>query len=484
MSFLTPAYFLFFPTTVLGYFILPHRGRSLWLLLASWFFALCAGPECLAFLLAATALAYFGGRWLEGRTGRGRKAVLVLLLLLAFGALFLLKYLGFALDTASRALALLGLRLEGPALTLLLPAGISFFLFAAAGYLIDVYRGQKPAEQNFVHFALFLAFFPALLSGPIARAGGLIPQFKEKHPFDYDRLRAGLLRFLWGAFKKLVLADRLAILVNTVFAAPQTFGALNLVAAAAAFSIQIYCDFSAYSDMALGCADAMGFRLMENFRAPYFSRSIAGFWRCWHISLSTWFRDYLYIPLGGSHRGNVRKYLNVLVVFAVSGLWHGAALSFLVWGLLNGLYQVAGGLTAPARAKVRYALGMKDDKIVTALWQMAVTFVLATVAWVFFKAGSLSAALAFFRGILAPAALLTPIGLMGLGWKELLVAALAFLALVAVDALSPRKGLWTQLVKGPRAVRWAAALALLLAVLLLGTYGAGYDPQAFIYFKF
>ena len=480
MSFLSPAYFFFFPITVLGYFLLPQRGRCLWLLLASWVFCLCAGPEALAFLLGAILVTYLGGRWLEG--GR-KKAALAALLGLLFGVLFLFKYLAFALDALSRLLAVAGLSFQGPALDLLLPAGISFYLFQAAGYLIDVYRGDRTAERSFVRYALFLSFFPHLLSGPIARAGGLLPQLREKHAFDYDRFRTGLLRFAWGAFLKLVLADRLAILVNTVFAAPQDFGALNLAAAAGAFSVQIYCDFSAYSHMALGAAESMGFRLMENFRTPYFSRSIAEFWRRWHISLSSWFRDYLYIPLGGGRKGTARKYLNVLIVFAVSGLWHGAAASFVVWGLLNGLYQVVGGLTAGARARVRRACRLEEDSPVTALWQMLVTFFLATVAWVFFKAGSVSAALAVFRGIVAPTALFTPVGLMGLGWKELLTALTAFLLLLGVDLCAHRQ-LRARLVAGPRAVRWALVLGLLMAIFIFGTYGTGYDPQAFIYFKF
>ena len=361
MSFLSPGYLLFFPATVLLYFLLPRPCKNLWLLAASWFFYLCAGPDCFAFLLCATLVTYTGARLLERRDGASRKALLTLLLTLLFGTLFLFKYLDFAFSLAERVLDAAGLSFSSPALDLILPAGISFYLFMAAGYLIDVYRGDRAAEHSFLLCALFLSFFPHVISGPIARAGGLIPQFREVHRFDYDKFRAGLLRFLWGAFKKLCIADRLAVLVNAVFAAPGDFGWLQVIAAACAFSVQIYCDFSAYSDMALGSAEAMGFHLMENFRTPYFSRSIAEFWRRWHISLSAWFRDYLYIPLGGSRRGRIRKYLNILLVFAVSGLWHGAALTFVVWGLLNGIYQVAGGLTARLRARCRQSLRMRED---------------------------------------------------------------------------------------------------------------------------
>ena len=340
MSFLSPGFFLFFPLVALVWFLLPAPGRRPWLLLASWWFLLCAGPEHLAFLLAATVLTYAGARLLDRAQGGRRKAALVLLLLLLFGTLFLFKYLAFSLSLLERLLQAAGLAFTSPALELLLPAGLSFYLFMAAGYLIDVYRRDRPAEGSFLDLALFLSFFPYLLSGPIGRAGGLLPQFRRPAPFSWDGLRQGALRFLWGAFKKLVIADRLGILVSTVYAAPDSFGRLQVMAAALAFSIQIYCDFSAYSDMALGCAQAMGFHLMENFRTPYFARSIGEFWRRWHISLSSWFRDYLYIPLGGSYCSKLRTNFNKFVVFLTTGLWHGANWTFVLWGLWHGLFSI------------------------------------------------------------------------------------------------------------------------------------------------
>ena len=349
---------------------------------------------------------------------------------------------------------------------------------------MDVYRGRLPAERSFVKCALFLSFFPYLLSGPIGRAEQLLPQFNETHRFRYDDLREGLLRFLWGAFQKLVLADRLAAVVDTVFAAPDQFGAVQVIAAACAFSIQIYCDFSAYSDMALGSAKAMGFTLMENFRTPYFSRSIAEFWRRWHISLSTWFRDYLYIPLGGNRKGRARKYLNLLAVFAVSGLWHGAAVSFLVWGLLNGIYQVVGGLTAPARTRVRAVLHLGEDSKITALWQMFCVFVLATLAWVFFKAGSVSAALAVLRGMVTGPLWVPPLSGMGMDRWEFLAAGAGFLLLFAVDAARQKTDVARRVLEAPRWVRWCVYLGLLVIVVVFGSYGSGYDAQSFIYGQF
>lgn len=482
MSFLSLSYFLFFPAAAAGYFLAPKRGKNVWLLACSWFFYLCAGAEYFAFLLATVLVSYFGAKALE----TARKGWLLgLLLALFIAALGVFKYLGFVVTTVKQTLALVGLDWSVAVPKLLLPAGISFYFFAAMGYLIDVYRGKLPAEGSFVKCALFLSFFPALLSGPIGRAGELLPQFDRLHKFNYVNFREGFARFLWGAFKKLVIADKLAVVVNTVFAAPGSFGAVQVILAACAFSIQIYCDFSAYTDMALASARVMGFTLAENFRTPYFAKSIAEFWRRWHISLSTWFRDYLYIPLGGSRRGRVRTYCNILIVFAVSGLWHGAAMSFLVWGLLNGLYQVAGALTKPARAKARRVLRFGEDTKLSALWQMGWVFVLSTVAWVFFQAGSVSGALAVLSNMVKP--VLWDVGglaAMGMGRKEFLVAGLGCLALLGVDLWSVREAPEKRLAAAPRGIRWGVYLALLIVIVVFGSYGTGYNAQSFVYFQF
>jgi len=482
LSFLSPSYFLFFPVAALGYFALPPKARNGWLLAASCFFYLCAGPEYFPFLLGTVVVTYFAALSLEKDRCKG---LLIGCLCLFIGALGIFKYLRFGADTLSRLLALAGLDWSPAVPELLLPAGISFYLFAAMGYLIDVYRGKVTAERNFFKCALFLSFFPALLSGPIGRAERLLPQFYSLHKFNYGNLREGFFRFLWGAFKKLVLADRLAVVVDTVFAAPQNYGAVQVILAACAFSVQIYCDFSAYSDMAVGSARVMGFELIENFRTPYFSRSIAEFWRRWHISLSTWFRDYLYIPLGGSRRGTGRKYLNVLIVFAVSGLWHGAALSFIVWGALNGLYQVVGGVTAPLRAKARSVLPLGEDSKLLALWQMGWVFLLSTVAWVFFEAGSVSGALAVLGNMVKP--VLWDVGglaAMGMDLKEWCAAGAGVLVLLAVDIWSTKEDPAQRVAGSPRWVRWGVYLALLLSAVVFGSYGTGYDAQSFIYGQF
>lgn len=483
MTFLSPQFLGFFPVTALVYFLLPRRAKNPWLLLASWFFYLCAKPVYLAFLLFAIVSTYLSGRLLGRARGGGRKGLLAACLALNIGLLFVFKYLNFTLALAGRGLGLLGFDFSAPVLDLLLPVGISFYLFQAMGYVVDVYRGRIEAQRDFLLYALFVSFFPQLLSGPIGRAEELLPQFREAHSFDYDRLRAGLFRFLWGAFKKMVLADRLAALVNTVFSAPQDFGALQVIGAAAAFSFQIYCDFSAYSDMALGVAGVMGFRLRENFRTPYFSRSIAEFWRRWHMSLSLWFRDYLYFPLGGSRRGRAKTYRNLLIVFLISGLWHGAALNFVIWGLLNGFYQVFGALTKPFRDKVRRKLGLGDEKRATAWMQIAITFVLSTIAWVFFQSGSISGAFGVFSGMVHGPLWVGGIS-MGLDRFELLAAFAGLLVLFLVDLRSVGHDLTEGYLQAKRPVRWLILWSLLFAALIFGSYGAGYDAQSFIYFQF
>ena len=479
MSFLTPSYLLFFPAVAALYFLLPRGAKNPWLLLCSWAFYLYAGPKYFVFLLFAIVSTYLAGLAIAKRRSR---LPLVLALGANLGMLFAFKYLGFAAGLLDRALALLGVDAVLPGFELILPLGISFYLFQAMGYVIDVYRGKREAQRDFIRYALFVSFFPSLLSGPIGRSDQLLPQFDEPHAFSYDRMRSGLIRFLWGAFQKLVVADRLSLWLTPAFASPENYSTGQLWFAAAAFSIQIYCDFSAYSDMASGCAEVMGFKLIQNFRTPYFSRSIQEFWRRWHISLSTWFRDYLYIPLGGGRRGTVRKYVNVLIVFAVSGLWHGAALTFVVWGLLNGAYQVIGGVTLPARRAVRRALHMGEEAKITVLWQILCTFVLATAAWVFFKAGSLTSALSLLEGMIIPraGAGLTLTG----GLRELTVTAAALLAVLAHDIWSLRVDVPIRLVQGSRALHWVLCLGILMAALIFGVYGPGYDAQDFIYFKF
>ncbi|MBR1457248.1 MAG: MBOAT family protein, partial [Oscillospiraceae bacterium] len=345
MSISSVRYLLFLAAVTAAYFLLPKNRRALFLLLASYVFYALWRPAFCLLLLSGTAVSWACAlAWEDRRLGRGT-LWLALGALWLFGVLFVYKYLDFFVNTA--------LRLAGRPADfsggLLLPVGISFYTFSAASYLFDLGRGKLRAERSFARYALFVAFFPSILSGPINRAGRLLPQIREPEDFSWLRMKRGLLRFAAGAVKKLVLADTLAILVNGVYAAPESASRPALALAMLAYSLQIYFDFAGYTDMALGSAQILGYALDENFRAPYLTRSVRDFWRRWHISLTSWLRDYVYFPLGGSRYGARRAALNVLAVFAVSGLWHGADGSFIVWGLLNGAFQVLGEALTPLR---------------------------------------------------------------------------------------------------------------------------------------
>lgn len=477
MNFLTLTFLAFFSAVLLLYYILPKRTQNGVLLCANCVFYLWAGPALGVWLLGAVLLSFFCALAME-RSGH-RQLWLALGVLALFGTLFVFKYLDFALQAVCALLR----RSPPAALGLSLPIGISFYSFTLAGYLFDVYLDKCKAEHDLLRFAAFASVFPSLLSGPINRARELLPQLKRQRRFDLPGFKAGLWRFLWGAGEKLILANLLFDLIEPAYASPGDYSGALWVLVTCLYSLYIYADFSAYSDMALGAGQMLGLVLPENFRAPFFSRTVKELWKKWHISLTSWFREYLYFPLGGSRRGRCRAWLNILIVFAVSGLWHGAGLTFLLWGLLNGLYQVVGEWTRPARMRLRRALHIPEDAWYTAALQGLITFGLFTVACIFFRAASLEQAVQIFGQILhnAPGdpellAELWP------GKRRIAVMVLS-LALVAVrDAFAARGRAFPL----PRTTLryWLATALLAAAVLLFGHYGPGFQGQDFTYFNF
>lgn len=483
LSFTSIQYIVFLTLTAFFCYRLAPRLRNPLLLLLSLGFYALFGLRHLPFLLGSVLLSYLAGRLIEKASGKKRRFRLALALLLNLGLLFFFKYFNFFAGLALSVLGQRDLSSGGRVLGLLLPVGISFFVFQTTGYLVDVYRGKIKAERNFIDYALFACYFPGLVSGPIQRAGSMLPQYKKPSVFDFETVKAGFLQFLWGAFKKLVIADRLAVLVNTAYAAPSEHAGFPLLFAALCYSVQIYCDFSAYSDLAIGSSRILGIDLMRNFNRPYAALSMQDFWRRWHISLSTWFRDYLYFPLGGSRCSKARNYLNIIIVFLVSGLWHGAALTFIVWGLLHGVFQVLGKLTRPYRDALRRGLRIAEDGRLSRLIKRACTFALVTVAWVFFRADTLSAALDILGGIFAAPWALGGVAALGLSLPALAVLMLSVLALFAADWANDRRGLSERL-RVAVAPRFAVYFVLLAAILLFGNYGAGFDPMDFVYFKF
>ena len=485
-------FLLFFPVVSVFYFVLPHRVRYLWLLAASYYFYMCWNPKYALLMLTSTAITYASGLLITRADAQGSESRKKLWVALSFisnlAILFFFKYFDFALDNLNSLLGAVGIRLIEKPFDIVLPVGISFYTFQALSYTLDVYRHDVVAERNFLKYALFVSFFPQLVAGPIERSSNLVHQISERHYFDVHRVVRGLLLMLWGFFQKMVIADRASVLVDTVYNAPAAAEHTGIVAifATVLFAFQIYCDFSSYSDIARGAAEVMGFSLMKNFDTPYFSRSVAEFWRRWHISLSTWFRDYLYIPLGGNRRGRNRKYLNLMIVFAVSGLWHGASWHFVIWGVLNGAYQVIGDLTGKYRRGLTARLGIPAEHIGLSAWKMLVTFALINVSWVFFRAANVSDAMLllgkmFSFSQFSPAALFT----LGLGRREMLVLALAMSVLLAVSIAKYRNISVREWILSRRLwLRYLIYFAGIFGIMIFGAYGVHYDAAQFIYFQF
>ena len=344
---------------------------------------------------------YFAGILLETTEGKKRKYWLIASLIANVGVLAIFKYYNFMNDNLSALLNSIGYENQVPRLGILLPIGLSFHTFQAMSYTFEVYRGNQKAERNFGIYSLYVMFYPQLVAGPIERPQNLIHQFYKKHFFEYNRVVEGLKMMLWGLFMKLVIADRLAIYVNTVYNNADQHTGKTLALATVFFAFQIYCDFAGYSNIAIGAAKVMGFKLMTNFNRPYFSRSISEFWKRWHISLSTWFKDYLYISLGGNRVSIPRWYFNLFIVFAISGLWHGANWTFIIWGALNGFYLVFAIVTEKWRKKFNSFIYLDRAPKIHNFLQILVTFVLACFAWVFFRANNTADAFHILKSILS-----------------------------------------------------------------------------------
>ena len=449
-----------------------------------------AGLLFLLFLLEpvlafVTAVGYLGGRLLEGKP---RKGVLAAGILLALAPLIGFKYLGFLTKSVLSVLAHLGVQIAPPAFDFLLPMGISFYTLQAVGYLVDTYRGEK-AEHNLLDFALFVGFFPQMVSGPISRGNRLLPQLSAAKRPAFDDLRDGVLLLIWGYFLKIVVADRAALFVAAVYAPESEYEGWFYIVATLLFCLQLYGDFGGCSVMAMGTAKILGIDRIDNFNAPYFSQSIAEFWRRWHISLSTWFRDYLYIPLGGNRKGTLRKYLNVLVTFAVSGLWHGAQWNYMAWGLLNGLYQVIGAALMPLRTAVVRALHIDPKSRPHKLLRVVVTFVLFSSTMVFFRAYRLMDAVRIFISMLTVHnfEIFTDGSIFACGIDAFNFALLGIYVLVifAADVCKYKRIKVRSVIEKQHWLCQVAVVALgVLTVLLLGVYGPGFEASNFIYSQF
>lgn len=496
MSFNSMDFLIFFPIVVIAYFIIPHKVRWVWLLICSYYFYMSWNPKYALLMATSTVITYLCGI-LIGKTQKDggknqvfkKKLWVALSLILNLSILFFFKYFDFALNTLNQIIGQFHVAPLRASFDVILPVGISFYTFQALGYTIDVYRGDVEPEKNLGKYALFVSFFPQLVAGPIERSKNLIHQIREKHTFDFDRVKDGLLLMLWGYFLKMVIADRAAILVDHVYNQYEQYGSVALILATVLFAVQIYCDFSSYSNIAIGAAQVMGFHLMTNFKEPYLANSITDFWRRWHISLSTWFRDYLYIPLGGNRVSKLRWSFNIMIVFFVSGLWHGAGWTFIIWGCLHGAYQVIGNLTRPLRYKIQDAVHVNREAKSYRIGQILVTFMLVNFGWIFFRSGSLDQAVGIINRILYnfdfSQLTLKYIETLGLSYNNLVILGGALLVLLFVGVchyrgihirpILERQQLW---------FRWTCYLILIFGVLAFAVLGVRYTTTPFLYFQF
>lgn len=499
MLFNSVDFMIFFPLVLAFYFIIPRKCRTVWLLIASYYFYMSWNAVYALLIGGSTLVTYLSGLLFSKFSNEDeskfnkKKLVMVLCIVINLAILALFKYGNFFIDSLNSVFGLVHVTVLPSRLNLLLPVGISFYTFQALGYIIDVYRGDVEVERNFVRYALFVSFFPQLVAGPIERSKNLLKQMRgiEKiNLWNARRIASGAILMVWGYFMKMVIADRAAILVDTVFDNYRMYRGTELIIAAIAFSIQIYCDFASYSIIALGAARIMGFELMENFNTPYFARNIRDFWSRWHISLSTWFKDYLYIPLGGNRKGKARKALNLMIVFFVSGLWHGANWTFVAWGGIHGFYQVAADLLKNVREKIRVKLQIKTDCISWKLLQTAITYIMVVFAWIFFRADSIKDALRYIKRIFdrpSPWALFNgDLYLLGLDRTEMNVLIGSLIALLVVDLIRYRRKQMLDAFLFEQNIwfEWLVIILLIVAIYIFGEYGPAFDAKQFIYFQF
>jgi len=469
-------FIFFFVIVTTLYFFIKHKYRWFLLLTASCYFYMCFVPVYILILGFTIVIDYFAGIYIETSVGKKRKWFLVLSLIANIGVLAVFKYYNFFNDNLTAVLHGAGYKNPVPYLNILLPIGLSFHTFQAMSYTIEVYRGNQPAEKNFGIYSLYVMFYPQLVAGPIERPQNLLHQFYEKYEFNYQRITEGLKLMLWGFFMKLVIADRLSIYVDSVYDNSQYHEGKTLALATVFFAIQIYCDFAGYSNIAIGAAKVMGFKLMTNFNRPYFSRSVSEFWSRWHISLSTWFKDYLYISLGGNKVSIPRWYFNLFFVFVVSGFWHGASWTFVMWGALNGFYLVFALITKKWRALFTQKIKLDRLPFLNTSMQVAVTFLLICLSWIFFRAASVE------QGFEIIGSIFRMQGKVFIGSPSIMFySVLALLFLFLSELYSESKWL-KQIFNRPQFPGFAyfKYAFMIVIILLMGVFDGG----QFIYFQF
>lgn len=480
---------VFFPTVLVLFFLCRPKDQWKILLAASYYFYMAWKPAYALLIAASTVVDFFAARYIDSSKTKSKKLVFVSLsLVFNLGLLAFFKYYNFFAINLNDILPNGPQGFQLPFSDFLLPVGISFYTFQTLSYTVDVYRGQQKPEPNFFRFALYVCYFPQLVAGPIERPAHLLPQLRKEIQFDYERVVSGLREMGWGFFKKVAIADRLAPMVDTIYLDPTQHKGPTLAVATLFFTFQIYCDFSGYSSIAIGAAKIMGIDLMENFRQPYFSKSISEFWQRWHISLSTWFRDYVYIPLGGNRTKKTRAYINIMIVFVVSGLWHGANWTFMLWGLFHGVFICLEKLSQGLRDQIKGKLGIRDHSLIYGFLCTGFVFGLAAYAWIFFRAQNVEESLYIAKNVF-------------LGWDRLisftalkeqlfqpfqvqrdsfLTTFALIIGLVMMQFFQIKFNLRECFNRFHPVLRWSSYYVLLLVIILLGSF----KDTDFIYFQF
>ncbi len=482
MLFNSIGFAIFCPLVIIIYFALEeksHRSALVWLLLSDWFYYMCAGVRFGALLFAVTLITWLCGMAC-GNTALShnkRKAAMIFGCVANVGLLAFLKYFNLFEEFI----------LKDSAMKIVLPVGVSFYVFSSLTYVIDTYRGEQKVQKDFIKYALFVSFFPTLLAGPIERSINLLPQFDTPHRFDYARIKRGLIRMAVGYFMKLVIAQRLAITVDLIYGNVDDVSGFLLIVATVMYAFQIYCDFASYSAIAKGVAIIMGFEVTDNFAQPFLAHSVSNLWRRWHVSLNNWFINYVYIPLGGSKKGKLRKYVNTMAVFTLSGMWHGAALHYVIWGMLSGFFQVMGDVTKPVRKRLEDRFPVRGGVMphIHGAFQILVTFACFVIALVFFRAESTAQALVIFGRIFTPMSLseIASVSIfdLGLGVFNMLYLLCGLALLIIYDVINERTGDAPLFIATrPTWMRWCIYYVMILMMLGSASIGA----KQFIYFEF
>ncbi len=488
MLFNSLQFIVFFPIVIALYFLIPYKKRWILLLAASYYFYMCWKVDYIILIIASTVIDYTcSNKMSKLNNQKSKKPWLIASIISNLSILFGFKYFNFFSENIQLIFDNYNIFYEMPFFNVLLPVGISFYTFQTLSYTIDVYNNKTAAQKHLGVFAVYVSFFPQLVAGPIERSNHLLPQFFKEHDFSYKRVKSGLEKMLWGFFKKIVIADNLAILVDGIYNNVDSYSGIALIIATIFFTFQIYCDFSGYSDIAIGTAKVMGFELRENFKRPYFSKSIREFWQRWHITLSTWFRDYVYISLGGNRVIKWRWHYNILITFLLSGLWHGANWTFIIWGALHGFYLITALILSKPKEKI-FKMITNISPLTNKIVDVFLTFILVAFAWIFFRANSLSDAIYVITNLFSDFDSITNTNTfkmqfrgIGLYTDDIIKNCILIIMLITYSLYERDGNVWEKMNKKPRWFRWVIYYILIFGILFVAPHSM---VNNFIYFQF